>query len=216
MGAVPVLLISGADGLVPMMSLLSTMCADGDVGPVGLLHYGENAIEPQHRSQLDALTCGCGKVRIRRAAVDRIAEAGPFLPDHLDALGPWHAEAETFVCGPPELEAAVKAHFVASGRGAQLHTQIVGLVDLPPLGFGTVRFARSGVEVTDGGTLLARAEAAGLRAPYGCRVGICDTCLQVKVRGRTRNLRTGEVDDDEDVEVNMCVSVPEGEVVIDL
>lgn len=214
----PVVLISGDDGIAPVLSMLGTLCADGDIGPVGLLHYGEDRIHPQRRSQLDALTCDCGKVRIRRVNADRIAEPGPFRSDHLDALGPWHADAEAFVCGPPELEAAVMAHYVAIGRAAQVHTEIFRLVDTPAIaqGTGTVRFARSGVEATNGGTLLERAEACGVRAPFGCRVGICDTCMQVKVRGRTRNLRTGQVDDDEDVEIHMCVSVPEGEVILDL
>jgi ferredoxin-NADP reductase len=212
--AMPVLLISGRDGLEPIMSLLGTMCSDDDVGPVGLVHYDDRPLAVNRRARLDGLTCRCRKVQVLRADRYQLARPEPFRPEDLDALGPWSQNAETFVCGPPELEAAVREHFAASGRGEQLHTDVFRLIDTAST--GRVCFARSGNEAAHGGTVLERAEAAGLRVPYGCRAGVCDTCLQVKVSGRTRDLRTGEIDDDHDVEINICVSVPEGDVVMDL
>jgi ferredoxin-NADP reductase len=212
--AAPVLLISGRDGLEPIMSLLGTLCGDADVGPVGLVHYDDRPVSVHRRARLDALTCRCRKVQVLRPDRYQIAQPESFRADDLEAFGPWQSDAEAFVCGPPELEAAVREHFAASGRSDQLHTDVFRLIDSTST--GSVCFARSGIEAAHGGTVLERAEASGLRVPYGCRVGVCDTCLQVKVRGRTRDLRTGEIDDEQDVEINICVSVPEGEVVMDL
>jgi hypothetical protein len=47
-------------------------------------------------------------------------------------------------------------------------------------------------------------------------MGICHTCTCRKRAGAVRNLATGEVSSDEDEDVQICVSAPVGDVVVDL
>jgi stearoyl-CoA 9-desaturase NADPH oxidoreductase len=82
---------------------------------------------------------------------------------------------------------------------------------------GTVRFLRSERTVPiAAGTLLEQAEAAGLTPEFGCRMGICRTCKCRKSAGAVRNLLTGEVSDEEDEDIQLCVSAPVGDVALEL
>ena len=58
---------------------------------------------------------------------------------------------------------------------------------------GTVEFARSGKTVTvDAATpLMDAGEGVGVRMPFGCRMGICQSCVVGLVDGHVRDLRTG-------------------------
>ena len=90
--------------------------------------------------------------------------------------------------------------------------------DLPaqPTG-GRVTFADSSIDVADDGRpLLEQAESAGLNPASGCRMGICHTCTRRKTSGVVRNLTTGAVSTAPDEDVQICVSVPVGDVDIAL
>ena len=87
----------------------------------------------------------------------------------------------------------------------------------PRRGDRQISFAASGTSADNtGATLLEQAEAAGLTPEYGCRMGICFSCTQVKTSGCTRNIRTGETNSDPDAEIQLCINVPVGDVAIDL
>jgi ferredoxin len=70
---------------------------------------------------------------------------------------------------------------------------------------------------SDGHTpILVAGEEAGLELPYGCREGICHTCVGELRSGRVRDLRTGKVYGQEGEMIRTCISAPEGPVEIDL
>jgi stearoyl-CoA 9-desaturase NADPH oxidoreductase len=80
---------------------------------------------------------------------------------------------------------------------------------------GTLRFLRSERTAPIGeGTLLEQAEAAGIAPAFGCRMGICHTCTCRKSAGAVRNILTGDVSGEEDEDIQLCVSVPAGDVAI--
>ena len=81
-----------------------------------------------------------------------------------------------------------------------------------------VRLARSARSVVadTSRTLLEQLEAAGVRPPYGCRVGICHTCQCRKRAGTVENLVTGVVSGEADEEIQLCVSVPRSDVELSL
>ena len=66
------------------------------------------------------------------------------------------------------------------------------------------------------GTLLERAEAAGLSPAFGCRMGICHTCTCRKTAGAVRNVLTGEISEPGEQDIQLCISVPAGDVALDL
>ena len=115
-----------------------------------------------------------------------------------------------FACGPPELVAAVREH--CDNVSSESFVPPVFNIAAETSG-GSVSFTDAGVEVTDDGRpLLDQAEAAGLTPESGCRMGICHSCTRRKTRGAVRNLITGAVSSAEQEDVQICVSVPVGDV----
>jgi ferredoxin len=133
---------------------------------------------------------------------------GRFGPEHLAAAMP-KPEA-VYVCGPPALVEAVREH--CANVSSESFVPPVFNVAAETSG-GRVSFADSEVDVTDDGRpLLEQAEAAGLTPESGCRMGICHSCTRRKTRGAVRNLITGAVSSAEEEDVQICVSVPVGDV----
>ena len=64
--------------------------------------------------------------------------------------------------------------------------------------------------------ILVAGEEAGLDLPFGCREGICHTCVGELRSGRVRDLRNGKVYGQEGEVIRTCISAPEGPVEIDL
>ena len=83
--------------------------------------------------------------------------------------------------------------------------------------WGTVTFARSGaaLDCDPATSVLEAGEQAGVRIPFGCRMGICHTCVVSVVQGRVRDLRTG-VEQEAGTRVQACVSAPSGDCVVDI
>ena len=76
---------------------------------------------------------------------------------------------------------------------------------------------RSGREVANSGLpLLEQAEDAGLAPEHGCRMGICNTCSARKTTGTVRNVITGALSSAGEEQIRICVSVPVGDVALDL
>lgn len=217
-----VLLIGGGSGLTPLMAILRTLFAEGYARPVALLHYAPDPERAIYREELARLAAEHPNFRLLRSYTRAPAAGdleGYFTPLHLPADNPCFTEAETFACGPPPLLEAVRGTW-ANGLEHRLHLESF----LPPTftavgqpGEGSVRFARSGIEVPNSGAaVLQQAEAAGIRPPYGCRMGICHTCTCRKATGRHQNLITGEVSSAPDEEIQICVSAALGDVALDL
>ena len=77
---------------------------------------------------------------------------------------------------------------------------------------------KSDCEVEGDGSkpILVLGEEAGLELPYGCREGICHTCVGTLKSGRLRDLRNGKVYGQDGETVRTCISAPEGRVEIEL
>jgi ferredoxin len=64
--------------------------------------------------------------------------------------------------------------------------------------------------------ILVAGEEAGLELPYGCREGICHTCVSELRSGQVRDLRNGKVHGQEGEMIRTCISAPEGPIEIEL
>ena len=205
-----ILLVSGGSGITPVMAMLRTLVNEGHAGEIAFVHYARNPAEACYRDELAAMP----GVRVlhgytRSAAGDL---EGLFGPEHLAVAMP--SPDAVFVCGPPALVDAVGKHC----ENVHSESFVAPMLDVPatPSG-GRVAFADSGIEVIDDGrSLLEQAESAGLTPQSGCRMGICHTCTRRKTCGVVRNLTTGAVSTAPDEDVQICVSVPVGDVDIAL
>jgi stearoyl-CoA 9-desaturase NADPH oxidoreductase len=59
-------------------------------------------------------------------------------------------------------------------------------------------------------------ENEDLELPFGCREGICHTCIGKLCEGQVRELRNGKVTGSEGEMVRTCINAPEGRIVIEL
>jgi ferredoxin-NADP reductase len=217
-----ILLISGGSGITPVMSMLRTLTERAYIGKVTFLHYSFTEDDVIYRKEIAEIEEKYEGIRIIRAYTnaDNGDLQGFFSREHLVAADKHFAEAETFLCGPMPLMDGVRAVFEAEGISDRLHleqfaapTRTVATDEAT----GTLSFGASEVEVENNGqTILEQAEAAGLTPDYGCRIGICNTCVFKKDSGTTRNVLTGELDSDEDVNIKTCISAPCGDVSIAL
>jgi stearoyl-CoA 9-desaturase NADPH oxidoreductase len=82
---------------------------------------------------------------------------------------------------------------------------------------GQMSFTRSGKSATNTGeSILEQAEAQGLTPEFGCRMGICFSCVSRKTEGTVRNVLTGTESSLPDEDIQICVSAPVGDCVVDL
>jgi stearoyl-CoA 9-desaturase NADPH oxidoreductase len=205
-----ILFVSGGSGITPVMAMVRTLVAQGHQGEIAFVHYSRSAAEACYRDELAALS----GVRVLHGYTrsDDGDLAGRFGPDHLAAALP--APDAVFVCGPTSLVDAVRDNC----EHVYTESFVPPVFDAPanPSG-GRVTFADSGIDaVDDGRSLLEQAEAAGLTPENGCRMGICHTCTRRKTSGTVRNLITGAVSTGPDEDVQICVSVPVGDVDLSL
>jgi len=216
-----VLLISGGSGITPVMAMLRTLCEEGFAGEIGFLNYARSSALALYGAELDRLAQRQQRLRVARGFTRGRGQplVGRFHRQHLGAVISEHADAATFVCGPPTLIDAVRAAWRHDG----LSEPMVETFTQPALSFdtdgaeGSVSFLASGSEVANSGLpLLEQAEDAGLLPEYGCRMGICNTCSCRKSSGAVRNVLTGEISSAREEQIRICVSVPVGDVALDL
>ena len=71
-------------------------------------------------------------------------------------------------------------------------------------------------ECPPGTPILVAGEEAGVDMPFGCRVGVCHTCVLPIREGRIRDLRTNVVSEKHNEIVRTCVHGAEGRVTVEL
>jgi ferredoxin-NADP reductase len=216
-----VLLISGGSGITPAMAMLRTLCKEGFEGEIGFLNYARSPTLALYDDELATLALRHEGLRAVRSftRARRSELPGRFGREHLAAVIPDHAAAATFVCGPPALIDSVRAIWAKDG----LPEPAVETFTAPVLRFdtdgpeGRVSFTASGRQVANSGLpLLEQAEDAGLAPEHGCRMGICNTCSTRKRSGTVRNVISGGVSSAGEEQIRICVSVPVGDVALDL
>jgi ferredoxin-NADP reductase len=212
------LFISAGSGITPIMSMLRSLDRDDALADVVHIHSARDRDGVIFGEQLSELDSRCSGYRPH---IQITSEAGRVAPAHLDELCPDWRERQTFASGPGEMLDALVQHWQVGGDPALLEMErfqpVIGGSAVAGEG-GTVRFVSSNVEAAcDGGTpILVAGEEAGAELPFGCRMGICHTCIGRLCEGEVRDLRTGEVHGQEGEMVRTCVNAPEGDVAIAL
>jgi len=213
------LFISAGSGVTPIASMLRSLDGDGALRDVVHIHSARYPHTAIFAEELRALAAR--RERYRLIARHSGAE-GRLRPEELDEICPDWRERETFVCGPSGLLAAIKARFEADGDPARLHHehfQPDALIEGSAQGCGgAIKLCRSGVEAASDGSepILVAGERAGVEMPFGCRMGICHSCVGRLRSGQVRDLRTGAVSGAAGEVVRTCINAPEGPIEIEL
>jgi ferredoxin-NADP reductase len=213
------LFISAGSGITPIMSMLRAVARRGALTDAVLLHSARTADDVIFAAELAELDRRHPGFRVH---VRLTGEQGRLAPGMLEDLCPDWREREAFASGPGEMLDALSEHWEHEGDVARLHTErfqpIIGTGDAEHGEGGPIRLITSGVQAhSDGATpILVAGETAGATLPYGCRMGICHTCVGKLCSGQVRDLRTGKVSGQPGEMVRTCVNAPEGAVEIAL
>jgi ferredoxin-NADP reductase len=213
------LFITAGSGITPVMSMLRALARRDGLGDVVHLHSAHTEDDAIFGDQLRALDREHEGYRLH---LQLTGERGRLTPDHFEELCPDWADREAFICGPAEMLDALSDHWDRAGDCDRLHMErfqpIIGEGDGELGEGGTVRFTKSDIEAESDGTkpMLVAGEEAGATLPFGCRMGICHTCVGELCSGKVRDMRTGEVSGQAGEMVRTCINAPEGAVEIRL
>jgi ferredoxin-NADP reductase len=213
------LFISAGSGITPIMSMLRALARDGRLGDVVHLHSARTDAEVIFGRELRALGATHSGYKLHER---HTGAQGRLTAKQLDELCPdWRAR-ETFLCGPAGLLDTFGQRWRRDGDPAKLHVEhfqpdsVVG--DGERGEGGTIRFCSSEVEATSDGEqpILVAGEQAGAELPFGCRMGICHTCVGRLRAGKVRDLRTGRVHGQPGEMLRTCINAPEGAIELEL
>jgi stearoyl-CoA 9-desaturase NADPH oxidoreductase len=212
------LFISAGSGITPIMSMLRSLHRNDAVHDVVHIHSARDEGEVIFAERLREVDRSCSGYRLHLRATGR---EGRISPGDLDRICPDWRERDAFLSGPAEMLDAMSAHWEEEGDRRLLHMErfqpVIGGEGGEGEG-GTVRLLKSGVEAScAGGTpILVGGEEAGATLPFGCRMGICHTCVGKLCKGKVRDLRTGKVHGSEGEMIRTCVNAPEGPIEVAL
>jgi stearoyl-CoA 9-desaturase NADPH oxidoreductase len=212
------LFISAGSGITPIMSMLRDLDHRDELHDAVHLHSAHDADDVIFGDRLRAIHDRRNGFRLHE---QHTGSMGRMKPEDLEELCPDWRERETFLSGPAELIDATEDYFDREGDPEKLHLErfqpIIGGEAGEGEG-GTIRFTKSDLEAESDGSqpILVAGEEAGATLPYGCRMGVCHTCVGKLCEGQIRDLRTGDVSGSRGEMVRTCVNAPEGDVVIEL
>ena len=213
------LFISAGSGITPIMSMIRHLAGEDALSDAVLLHSARHTDDVIFGAELRDLAEHNGGFILHEQLT---RDNGRMGPHDLDRLCPDWREREAYISGPPDMLDAFDEHFEAYGDCDRLHMERfqpkLHLGEGEAGNGGTITFCKSGCEAESDGSqpILVAGEEAGLELPFGCREGICHTCVGELVSGQVRDLRNGNVYGQEGEMIRTCISAPEGPIAIEL
>jgi ferredoxin-NADP reductase len=205
------LMISGGSGITPVMSQIRTLLRDGYNGhanrKVTFLHYARSPEDQIFAAELAEIAEQDNGIDVHLRHGDNF-----FTAEELADLVPDYRDTDTWACGPAGLIRLVAEAYAESPRLRMEFFKISTGAIAGGSTEGDVSFTRSGRSASNtGASLLEQAEALGLKPDFGCRMGICFSCVSTKTEGTVRNILPGVESSLPDEDIRICVSAPVGD-----
>ena len=210
-----VLFITAGSGITPVMSMLRTLVRHDQITDVIHLHSAPTAADVMFGGEVEQLARDHAGYRL---LLRTTRSQGRRDVTQLDTEVPDWRERQTWACGPEAMLNAAERVWSAAGVQDRLHLERFAVSRAAPAGAGgTVTFGKSGKSTTaDAATSLMDAgERIGVQMPFGCRMGICQSCVVGLVEGHVRDLRTG-AEHEPGTRVQTCISAASGDCVLDV
>ncbi|MBZ8176886.1 2Fe-2S iron-sulfur cluster binding domain-containing protein [Corynebacterium poyangense] len=201
--------ITAGSGVTPVVSMLRTIKDRGLHSDVVIVHSAHSAEDVLFEDVLHDWG----------ATIHITGEQGRLSPESIHDLIPDLTERVIYACGPEQM--LVDLENWAKAEGVEIRTEHFTLNRESDAEGGEITFLKGGAEecgsikVDGATTLLEAGESAGVQMPFGCRMGICQTCVRQVHEGTVRNLRTGEHHGAGE-RIRTCVCVAAGDVSIDV
>lgn len=141
---------------------------------------------------------------------------------HLNNYCSDFTDRKIFICGPNNMIEDTKAllcnHNVSEDNIVQEYFKVNTFHKNNKLenAAGTIVLNNSIIKTVGNKSILEQMESNGLKPKHGCRMGLCKECQCTKSSGVVYNKLSNKYSEDGSETIQICVSVPIGEVKIDL
>jgi stearoyl-CoA 9-desaturase NADPH oxidoreductase len=226
------LFLAAGSGITPMMAMIRTQAAAGMPMPIALIYWARTRVELCFVDELRALAARQPSFRVDFITTREADDAAGYGRERIDTaslstLAHDLHHRRVFACGSDGFVAAARS--AAAERAVAFHAEAF----TPPLraalddgldgvledsGNVTITLAASGrtLDVPRGESLLTALEAAGLKLPSGCRMGLCNTCACGKRAGSTRHLHTGTTEHEPVSALRLCVNSARSDLILEI
>lgn len=209
-----VLFLTAGSGITPVMSMLRAMDRRDRVTDVVHVHSARTDDDVMFRAELRDMH---DRHPSFSSHLQLTSEQGKFSLAELDEQFPDWRERQTWACGPAAMLDEIEHHWRDADIADRLHVERFEIERSAVGEGGTVTFGKTGrsAEVDGATSLLEAGESAGVQMPFGCRMGICQTCVVTITSGHTRDLRNGDERREGD-KVQTCISAAAGDCTLDV
>jgi ferredoxin-NADP reductase len=216
----PLLFIAGGSGITPFRSMLAEYAHSGYLADVNLMYYAQNN---SHLFSQDFKKLQDEHSKIKIALINT-KDSGYISANHLNEHCEDFAKREIFICGPGDMIQKTEELLLSNSVDQdKIHHEYFGPAAIGKLDIetnGIVKFIQSSKKTQffheAPKTLLELAESLGLKPITGCRAGICHQCVCKKQQGTVFNTLTKKFSDTGSHDIQLCVSVPVGDVNLNL
>ncbi len=113
----PQLFLAGGTGLAPFLSMLELIATQGTDQPLHLVYAVTREADLVEIDRLQSLAAQIPSLQITTIVADPGANHPKqgYATDHLTAADLWDGNADVYLCGPPPMVEAVRAHMKALG-----------------------------------------------------------------------------------------------------
>lgn len=215
------LFITAGTGLTPVLGMLRTLARRCEIEGIAMpdivhVHSVREKANSLFADELEAFAAAHPSYTLHWRIT---AHQGRFTVRDLPTLVPDWSARVAYACGPEamldNLEAHYAEHAAATATESLLRTERFTLSRESDAQGGDVTFAHSHkATIADGATTLLEAgESVGVAMPFGCRMGICQTCVVEIDDGYALNLRNGDVAGPGE-RVQACICVAKGDLTL--
>lgn len=214
------LFIAGGSGITPFRSMLHQLKGHTPALDIHLLYYSRDDQQVLFQQEFEQLEKECPNLNI--TFVDSQSQ-GFISVQHLEDFCSDFSQRSIYICGPnPMIQQTRKVLADLDVAKDNIHFEYFGAapLELATNTQGAVHFQASDKvwinQDQQPASLLEQAEALNLKPVSGCRIGVCHQCICKKKSGVVYNTRTQEYSDTGTEEIQLCISVAQGDVVLDL
>lgn len=204
------LFVTAGSGITPVMAMLRSLQKRGESPDIIRIHSAPTADDVIFHDELRALERAHPGYRLH---LQLTAEMGKVEFDALDDVVSDWKDRSVWACGPPAMLDSVETVWEDEGLAQNLHMERFAIARTDKGGEGgTVTFAISDkrIEVDGATSLLEAGEELGIQMPFGCRMGICQSCVLPLESGHVRDFRSG-FEHGEGDRIQTCISAASGD-----
>ncbi|MCF6319949.1 MAG: iron-sulfur cluster-binding domain-containing protein [Proteobacteria bacterium] len=216
----PLLLIAGGSGITPFRSMIAQLMNKHHSSDIKLLYYGNKA-KILFTDEFKSL-----KDKHKNLSISFIQSniSGRICLEHLQQHCADFNHRDIYICGPNKMIKTSEQLLLDNNVEIKnIHFEYFGPTPIKTLDIkskGIVQFSQSLKNFATlpdmPKTLLEIAESLNLNPTTGCRMGICHQCICEKKQGVVYNTLTKAFSDTGNEEIQLCISLPVGDVNINL